>query len=852
MPISPQTFQCSFRDSETSKRCRCRVKVLDTLCRKHEPPKEESPQVCEIIENNIDSNNTNMDEFKTNDTMWINEATPKEITLVENYPNKDKLHELSKVDILDPQYKNNFNSRDITPLGINEMRWVKTIILKGNSDKITYTKKNGLGRFWASGSCIQNGKGVLRRYIHNGEYCDIDIKNCMPSILLNMCKNYGIECVNLENLVYSRDSFLKPIMNAYDCPRSVAKDLIISVLMGASYNKWIKTYNKKHNSFYHKANIPCIENLIEEIEKIKYQLKVSKLYTICENHVEVNKQKNKDYSIRNSAIAFLCQEVESRIMYKVIQYMEMKGIAVTSLIHDGCNIPKIDNVNDICKQLKNYIWNTLGLNIDFENKPTDITSEDMDYFKKNMVFHDDSCQIETDTYQSVKAEMENEKKLAMICNPPTYCMQIGNEIVFYKKSDLMNIVTRKYYEIDEEGVSVKHSFLQRWFEDEERKTYERVDFLPPPMKCPSDVLNIYHQKKFFWEDGKMTDETREKAQLLMDHILLCAENNPSQRDYIVKYMLHMVLYPGILPRVCLVFKSDAEGTGKGSLLKIMEAMLMRGKNDESDLYHSTSSFAQDCLNLGGVSHMGKVLVNADECSYKETKSEMDKIKNFITEKHLSYRALFKGSMTMKNCCRLIITTNNSTPVAFTKNTRRFVCFDIPEDRKADYDYFDKLNEYIECPDIMYSLIELMKENIGDTRMLESYSFEANRPITEAFEDMAIISIPMCVRWIEAIVLDKWFWRKELDIKKLTSKWLYDYSTWCMKNNVQCNLFKETFSRELKNRKVPFEIKKNKVGTNIIFNRNDLFDWLVKKEYTDVSDLDEYDNQFLVRNDYDSE
>jgi hypothetical protein len=201
---------------------------------------------------------------------------------------------------------------------------------------------------------------------------------------------------------------------------------------------------------------------------------------------------------------------------------------------------------------------------------------------------------------------------------------------------------------------------------------------------------------------------------------------------------------------------------------------------------------------------------------------------------------------------LIITTNNSTPVAFTKNTRRFVCFDIPEDRKADYDYFDKLNEYIECPDIMYSLIELMKENIGDTRMLQSYSFEANRPITEAFEDMAIISIPMCVRWIEAIVLDKWFWRKELDIKKLTSKWLYDYSTWCMKNNVQCNLFKETFSRELKNRKVPFEIKKNKVGTNIIFNRNELFDWLVKKEYTDVSDLDEYDNQFLVRNDYDSE
>jgi hypothetical protein len=74
----------------------------------------------------------------------------------------------------------------------------------------------------------------------------------------------------------------------------------------------------------------------------------------------------------------------------------------------------------------------------------------------------------------------------------------------------------------------------------------------------------------------------------------------------------------------------------------------------------------------------------------------------------------------------------------------------------------------------------------------------------------------------------------------------------MKNNVQCNLFKETFSRELKNRKVPFEIKKNKVGTNIIFNRNELFDWLVKKEYTDVSDLDEYDNQFLVRNDYDSE
>jgi hypothetical protein len=415
----------------------------------------------------------------------------------------------------------------------------------------------------------------------------------------------------------------------------------------------------------------------------------------------------------------------------------MNNIAVSTLVHDGCNCPKVDNPEKLCKELKEHIWDTLGLNVNFTNKSTSISKDDEEYYKKNMVFYDEDTVVDCDTYDSVKEELENEGGLSMIQNPQIYTLKIGNNIEFYKKCELMNLIVKKVLVWDaEHQIYLKRKFIDLWLDDEYKRTYSAVDFKPPPLKCPKGVLNMYFEKKFSWEDGIINDENMEKAKLLFDHIHLCAEKNTEQRDFVIKYIMHMLKYGGNLPRIALIFKSIEEGSGKGSLMKLIKALLQRGDNADNDLFVQTASFVRDCISTGGIQHRGKLCVVADECSYKDTKGEIDDIKNFITEPQRTFRELYKGSITMQHCSRLIITTNNSTPIPFSNDSRRFVVMEIPDDKVGDFDYFDKFNEYIEDVNIVRCLVKLMEENVGDCDLLK-YSFEKNRPKNDAFKNKMV-------------------------------------------------------------------------------------------------------------------
>ena len=71
-------------------------------------------------------------------------------------------------------------------------------------------------------------------------------------------------------------------------------------------------------------------------------------------------------------------------------------------------------------------------------------------------------------------------------------------------------------------------------------------------------------------------------------------------------------------------------------------------------------------------------------------------------------------------------------------------------------------------------------------------------------------------------------------------------------NVSFNIHKETFKRELSKYKIPFDTKRLNTGTAIILDRNEIHKWLLKKNYTDVEDLEAYDKLPMFDNAYDSD
>ena len=47
--------------------------------------------------------------------------------------------------------------------------------------------------------------------------------------------------------------------------------------------------------------------------------------------------------------------------------------------------------------------------------------------------------------------------------------------------------------VEEKGVKkvAEKRFFERWWNDKNRRTYDKVDFLPPPLQCPAGVYNLF-------------------------------------------------------------------------------------------------------------------------------------------------------------------------------------------------------------------------------------------------------------------------------------------------------------------------------------------------------------------------
>lgn len=71
----------------------------------------------------------------------------------------------------------------------------------------SYSKEENCGRLYADCG-LQNLGGNLRKFLTQGIYRDYDMVSCHPNLMLNMCKDKNLSCLNLENYCNNRGDFL--------------------------------------------------------------------------------------------------------------------------------------------------------------------------------------------------------------------------------------------------------------------------------------------------------------------------------------------------------------------------------------------------------------------------------------------------------------------------------------------------------------------------------------------------------------------------------------------------------------------------------------------------------------------
>ena len=324
-------------------------------------------------------------------------------------------------------------------------------------------------------------------------------------------------------------------------------------------------------------------------------------------------------------------------------------------------------------------------------------------------------------YDVVKADFEKEH--LMIMSP---CIFIREKIVdgkrtysCYNKQDFMNVVAPyKYCEYNAEGERVEHKFFGRWLEDPKRRQYDSIEFIPKK-EVRDTVYNTFNGFNINEETKCEYDENAVK--IFTDHIDFLVGYEAEAKDYLIKYLAHLIQRPYELPAVALLFKSK-QGFGKDKLLDIMASILGR------DYLHRTAN-VEDIFGNFNADAKDKLIIQLNELEGKDGFANKEKLKNFITETSTTINDKNVKKYTQNNYARVIIMSNNANPVEIPVDDRRFAVFQSHY-QKPSREYFNNLVQIEDSPNKLASLYRFLS-NVN----ISHFDLRNQRPKTKAYKNM---------------------------------------------------------------------------------------------------------------------
>lgn len=276
------------------------------------------------------------------------------------------------------------------------------------------------------------------------------------------------------------------------------------------------------------------------------------------------------------------------------------------------------------------------------------------------------------------------------------------------------------YQMNENKLMKDEPFVKRWLKDPNMRTYERLDFLPPPTSCPEDVFNT-------WQGfaAQNITETTGTAAVFIDHVEALFGD---QAGYVFKWLANIVQYPGRKTEVALVI-IGRQGAGKSSVFEHVMKKVIGG-----EYFGHTCSPDKDLFSQFAPLTNSKIMVVVDDFNVGTIKVNSDQFKTFITGETVQYEA--KGIMrcTLNNCCNFVIIHNKPDPVKLDSDDRRYAVLECSNKFYKNVEYFNQFRKYANEPCNIRAVYDyLMGIDISQT------NFQAERPMTDIYKRVKSLS-----------------------------------------------------------------------------------------------------------------
>lgn len=634
------------------------------------------------------------------------------------------------------------------------------------------------GRIFVKGFGVQSLQYRLRGFLLKDIWYDYDMQNAHPTILLNLIKkeNADIDTMYLEHYVNNRQKVLeKNYLNKVDILKSINCDKSFR-----TKNEFLKSFDK-------------------EVKKIQEYL-----YNKYGSQYPTTNKNNPKGSLVNK---LLCIQ-ENNILQKVISYCKDNNINICAPMFDGLLIDKPDLIDR---------FNEITL---------------YDGIKWTIKEHDESIEIDEDIlekpklYHNVKERFE--KNYFMTKDPVIYWYEDENRSIPYKKTDFMDLTAHFKYE---NQLGKEFSFFNKWLEDENKRVYDRIDFVPPPIKCPPNTYNLY--KGMAYEKWDITYDENTDTSLIHEHLKLLAGDEETDKIYqfYLDFLAHLIKKPGINPEVALLIKS-VEGVGKNILFdNFIENVL------GIDFYKPNAVIEDIIGNFVDNSTTFVSVLNEINAMDGFKQGVDDKLKKIITAKFCDrHDKGMKKMLNIRNCMRIIGFTNNENPLKISNKDRRFQIVEVRGDPK-EHEYFTQLYKVITDKSVLLKFVDELKErDVPD-------NLSKNIIETGYKESVASVSIPSHIKFIKEFI-NKDKFQSDLQVSKFYEK----YEKFCDKKNWT----PKTMTWFGRNIPEIDGIEKKRTPKFIIykFNREEIVDYLHKNKYICDDMLLEY--KYMITEEPDNE
>lgn len=316
----------------------------------------------------------------------------------------------------------------------------------------------------------------------------------------------------------------------------------------------------------------------------------------------------------------------------------------------------------------------------------------------------------------------------------------------------------------------KKSFISRWYKDPEKRLYQLIDFLPPPIEVPSGVFNTWDIARDENENIEIDNDVSTDIIYKFFHKLtFCGEEG---YEFLLKYVAHLVKYPATKPEVGIFFTSE-QGSGKDTFYKLLKLLI-------GETYTSIDADPEDVFGKYNLdTRLNKLVLILQEAD--NLKSYTSKIKDLITCKVAKIANKGIKQIVVKDYSRLFVFSNNDNILKIESGDRRWVifnCFNFFID--SDPDFFNELHAALDNP----MVIQKFKQELMDYDISMNYNFQKNRPMTDKYSDLKSVNAPSIIRWAYTFCDDVDFVDEPVQNDKFTSTNLCDsYNMWC-KNNFE--------------------------------------------------------------------